>query len=57
MNGSTVRSRMSGYAGPERRKGPADRRKRNPDRRNPERVADDVVPRRNPDQPDRRRRK
>lgn len=46
---------MSGDAGEERRKGPADRRKHNPERRNPERVAEDVVPRRNPEQPDRRR--
>lgn len=46
---------MSGYEGEERRKGPADRRQRKPDRRNPERVAEDLVPRRNPDQPDRRR--
>jgi len=48
---------MSGYEGSERRKGPADRRQRKPDRRNPERVAEDLVPRRNPDQPDRRRRR
>lgn len=47
---------MSGDHGPERRKGNADRRKQKQDRRNPERVADDLVPRRNPDTPDRRKR-
>ena len=46
---------MSGYQGPDRRKGPEDRRKRKQDRRNPERAAEDLVPRRNPDAPDRRR--
>lgn len=46
---------MSGNPGPDRRKGPQDRRKRKQDRRNPERVAEDLVPRRNPDAPDRRR--
>ncbi|MDZ7670965.1 MAG: hypothetical protein U5Q16_16655 [Gammaproteobacteria bacterium] len=47
---------MSGHTGPERRKGSGDRRRQQPDRRNPERQADELVPRRNPDQPDRRRR-
>ena len=46
---------MSGYQGPDRRKGPEDRRKRKQDRRNPERGAEELVPRRNPDAPDRRR--
>lgn len=39
---------------PERRRGPADRRTQRQDRRDVERVADDLVPRRNPDLPDRR---
>lgn len=47
---------MSGYKGPERRNGPADRRRNRQDRRNPERAADDFTPRRNPDVPDRRKR-
>lgn len=46
---------MSGYTGPERRKGSGDRRKQKQDRRDPERAADDLVPRRNPEQGDRRK--
>ncbi|MEQ8690692.1 MAG: hypothetical protein RIC89_07635 [Pseudomonadales bacterium] len=40
---------------PERRKGPKDRRAHNEDRRNEDRVAEETLPRRNPDQPDRRK--
>jgi hypothetical protein len=47
---------MSVASNPERRKGPADRRDTSPDRRNPERVADEFAPRRNSDPPDRRKR-
>lgn len=47
---------MSDYNGPDRREGPRDRRTGAPDRRNPERAAEDLVPRRNTDKPDRRRR-
>ncbi len=39
---------------PNRRQGPADRRGNSPDRRNPERLQDDIAPRRHPDLPDRR---
>ena len=45
---------MSSYNGPERRKGAKDRRDAEEDRRNEDRVAEDPLPRRNPDQPDRR---
>ena len=45
---------MSAYSGPERRKGEKDRRRDGEDRRNEERVAEDPLPRRNPEQPDRR---
>ena len=48
---------MSAYPGPERRKGAKDRRQGNEDRRNEDRVAEDPLPRRNPEQPDRRNRK
>jgi hypothetical protein len=41
---------------PERRKGPADRRDASPDRRDPERLADELAPRRNSELPDRRKR-
>jgi len=37
------------YQGEERRDGPRDRRAKNKDRRDPERVADDIAPRRHPD--------
>jgi hypothetical protein len=47
---------MSESKTPERRKGPIDRRAPPQDRRNPERTADDIAPRRNPDLPDRRER-
>jgi hypothetical protein len=47
---------MSQPKDPERRQGPRDRRVNRQDRRNPERVVDDFAPRRNPDQPDRRKR-
>ncbi|MEQ8857591.1 MAG: hypothetical protein RIC56_02990 [Pseudomonadales bacterium] len=47
---------MSDHDGPERRTGSKDRRTRKQDRRDPERVADELVPRRNPDRPDRRKR-
>ena len=40
----------------ERRAGPADRRRTQPDRRNAERVSEDVAPRRHPDVKDRRSR-
>ena len=43
------------YEGQERRLGPKDRRAKQPDRRNEDRVAEDPMPRRNPDHPDRRR--
>ncbi len=39
---------------PERRTGPKTRRMALEDRRNEDRVAEDVLPRRNPDLPDRR---
>lgn len=39
---------------PDRRKGPKDRRASKPDRRNAERLLDDIAPRRNPEVPDRR---
>lgn len=39
----------------ERRNGPADRRATPQERRNPERAADDMAPRRNPDVGDRRK--
>ncbi|MCB1683927.1 MAG: hypothetical protein KDI31_05565 [Pseudomonadales bacterium] len=45
---------QSGHAGSERRSGPADRRSSQPDRRNPERTAEDFAPRRHPDVKDRR---
>ncbi|NKB98548.1 MAG: hypothetical protein GKR90_08665 [Pseudomonadales bacterium] len=38
----------------ERRNGVADRRSVSPERRNEDRLADDLEPRRNPDTPDRR---
>ncbi len=41
--------------GPKKRKGPKERRTAQVERRNPERSADDLTPRRNPDQPDRRK--
>lgn len=40
---------------PERRGSAGDRRKATQDRRRPERLAEDVAPRRNPDVPDRRK--
>ena len=42
------------YPEEERRKGPKDRREAAEDRRNEDRVAEDPLPRRNPDLPDRR---
>jgi hypothetical protein len=48
---------MSAYSGPEQRKGVKDRRRASEDRRNEERLAEDPLPRRNPEQPDRRDRK
>lgn len=39
----------------ERRKGPVERRNYAEDRRNAERTADDLAPRRNPDTPERRK--
>jgi len=45
---------MSANPDPERRKGAKDRRQAAEDRRNEDRVADDPLPRRNPEQPDRR---
>ncbi|MEQ8483197.1 MAG: hypothetical protein RIB46_02430 [Pseudomonadales bacterium] len=47
---------MSPAKGPERRTGAPDRRSKRQDRRNPERLADDFAPRRNPDRSDRRKR-
>ena len=38
----------------ERRKGPKDRRTTKSERRNPERIADEIAPRRHPDVKDRR---
>jgi hypothetical protein len=46
---------MSAYPGPERRKGEKDRRNHEPDRRNDDRVLEEVLPRRNPDEADRRK--
>lgn len=48
---------MSAYDGQERRKGTKDRRAATEDRRNEDRLADDPLPRRNPDEPDRRKAK
>lgn len=45
---------MAEYSGKDRRKGARDRRETRQDRRNPERVADDVGPRRHPDVRERR---
>jgi len=45
---------MSAYPGPERRKGDKSRRNDQPDRRNDDRVLEEVLPRRNPDKADRR---
>lgn len=42
------------YQGEERRDGPMDRRAKNKDRRDPERVAEEIAPRRHPDIKDRR---
>lgn len=53
--GFNVMSEMSEPKIPERRKGRADRRTRHQDRRDPERLIDDVAPRRNPEVPDRRK--
>lgn len=41
----------------ERREGPADRRVATEERRNPERIAQDIAPRRDPDVKDRRKRR
>jgi hypothetical protein len=46
---------MSESSGSERRKGDPERRRINEDRRNGERVADDPLPRRNPERADRRK--
>ena len=46
---------MSEYSGPERRNGPKDRRSSAQDRRDEDRVANELMPRRNPDVPDRRK--
>jgi len=45
---------MGDPAGKERRKGVRDRRRATEDRRNAERVAEDAVPRRDPERRDRR---
>jgi hypothetical protein len=46
---------MSESSGPERRKGDTQRRRIKEDRRNGERVADDPLPRRDPERADRRK--
>jgi hypothetical protein len=46
---------MGDPIGKERRKSTGDRRKGGEDRRNAERVADDMVPRRDPERPGRRK--
>jgi len=46
---------MTAYNGPERRKADKDRRRAEEDRRNEERAAEDLLPRRNPEKPDRRK--
>ncbi|HTK96553.1 MAG TPA: hypothetical protein VL379_00910 [Pseudomonadales bacterium] len=46
---------MGDPIGKERRKSTGDRRKGGEDRRNAERVADDMVPRRDPERPARRK--
>jgi len=48
---------MTDNASEDRRKGPADRRRNRADRRNPERLQEDLAPRRHPDVSDRRRKK
>lgn len=50
-----VQNTMSANPGPERRKGEDDRRTNGPDRRNDDRVIEEVLPRRNPEQADRRK--
>jgi len=42
------------YGGPNRRLGEAERRKNTLDRRNEDRIAEEMLPRRNPDVPERR---
>ncbi len=46
---------MARNESPERREGARDRRAAKSERRNPERATEDLVPRRNPDRPDRRK--
>jgi len=46
---------MTDNASEDRRKGPRDRRRNRVDRRNPERLQEDLTPRRDPDVGDRRR--
>ena len=53
----TMSANESANDEPERRKGAKDRRNAAQDRRNDDRVADDPLPRRNPDVPDRREEK
>jgi len=45
---------MTAHSQPERRTGAKDRRNNGSDRRNEDRVLEDVLPRRNPYEPDRR---
>lgn len=46
---------MPADTGKQRRSGPANRRTRKADRRNAERLTEDIAPRRNPEVPDRRK--
>ena len=46
---------MTAYSGQEKRKGRKDRRQSDEDRRNEDRVAEALEPRRNPDRADRRK--
>jgi hypothetical protein len=49
MSRETVSDPAEEYQGDERRDGPKDRRSQARDRRDPERVADEIAPRRHPD--------
>ena len=49
MPQKTASEASENYQGEERRDGPKDRRQTDKDRRDPERVADEIAPRRHPD--------
>lgn len=49
LTNTAVEPLEEGYPGEERRQGMKDRRIADRDRRNPERLADDIAPRRHPD--------